>query len=406
MHSLRWELDPDNWSILDSNGLNPMPLYNENSNPLRHVNKIEENLINSTLVNDVSTIPNTQTNYDHMHMHQNVLMLENHQMKERMAQLERTIMIQKQLIQQMMAMISDDDSNGNQKIPSQNGGSLNEHRDPPYVGSHGQDCRSQNPLMRVNVYNDPNQISGDTRAVMPNNERLRTLQTQPYIPIKIPTEANDKTKSKINQSLVNAKARQIGSSFYKKPNDNRYYAAVKILNRTFNGLIDSGAERTIGGKVLIDHVKEWGWPMEKYSGCIVTVDGTSHQPMGEMNLEVKCWSRTKNMIIILLPVIANELILGMDFWNEFQLFPTQNRDTMNLFHNCGVRIHQSKGIADKNTYVKIHTAQGISYLTKSHSSVIDLAETLCPKTLQEPNKLVLKIIHWLRKIIDRWKILF
>lgn len=116
--------------------------------------------------------------------------------------------------------------------------------------------------------------------------------------------------------------------FHQLPNDNRYYAQVKIFDKTFNGLLDSGASCTIGGKAILNYANMLNIPIKPCGFRISTADGTSHKPEGEIELPVTYLDNTRTIRMILVSAAIQEIVLGMDFWQIFGVFPTQNPTIM------------------------------------------------------------------------------
>lgn len=196
----------NNWTDSNSNGTvitNLISLPNYDLNVLTRTSTITNGLTNSTLVNGLSPTPNMQTNNNHMQLHQNDLMVENRQLKERLAQLETTIVKNEQSMKDMIARISTDIPASNQNAPSQYGGSLNEHRNPPYVCTNGQDFRSQNrvPESSSNIYQ--NQFDSDVDALIANNMHLpMRFYNQKTIPIhKWPLKFTGEYPTKVADAL-------------------------------------------------------------------------------------------------------------------------------------------------------------------------------------------------------------
>lgn len=104
--------------------------------------------------------------------------------------------------------------------------------------------------------------------------------------------------------------------------DSRPYATVAIGGRHLVGLLDSGASISCFGRNGEERVKELGLQMKTVSQSnVTTADGSPQRIHGLVEVEVEYSGKTKRMRLYLIPSLAQDLYLGIDFWQEFGLAP-------------------------------------------------------------------------------------
>lgn len=104
--------------------------------------------------------------------------------------------------------------------------------------------------------------------------------------------------------------------------DNRPYAEVEIAGVKVVGLLDSGAQCTVAGK---DFETIMGGKLDlianKTFSVIKTADGTSHPAMNSVELPISYNGQIKIISALFVPSISRTLILGIDFWEHFNIRP-------------------------------------------------------------------------------------
>lgn len=103
--------------------------------------------------------------------------------------------------------------------------------------------------------------------------------------------------------------------------DERPYLRVSIFDRTFHGLLDSGASRTILGQL--------GWkmlngicPLTTTQKIVCTVaDGGQCASIGTITVPITVRNRTKVFDLLVIPSLPQALILGTDFWRGMAIIP-------------------------------------------------------------------------------------
>lgn len=103
--------------------------------------------------------------------------------------------------------------------------------------------------------------------------------------------------------------------------DNRPYANIKIKSFSVSGLLDSGASSSIlgfGSEKIISNLNS---PIQEFTVSLRTADGTIHSSAGAINVPVTFNNKTREIQMLLVPTLSNKLILGMDFWDLFNIKP-------------------------------------------------------------------------------------
>lgn len=103
--------------------------------------------------------------------------------------------------------------------------------------------------------------------------------------------------------------------------DNRPHAEVHIHSVKLVGLLDSGANCSILGRGSEDLLKYLQLKTHDESAIIRTADGTSHNVVKGVQLPITYDGKQLTISVLVVPSIAKELILGMDFWRAFNIRP-------------------------------------------------------------------------------------
>jgi RNase H-like domain found in reverse transcriptase/Reverse transcriptase (RNA-dependent DNA polymerase)/Integrase zinc binding domain/Integrase core domain len=103
--------------------------------------------------------------------------------------------------------------------------------------------------------------------------------------------------------------------------DNRPFAHVEIFGTTMKGLLDSGSNVSVLGKNSLNFINKFKLKPTKVSNSIHTVDGTTHRIEGRIDLPFRFGSHKETITTYIIPTLARELVLGMDFWDAFGIRP-------------------------------------------------------------------------------------
>ena len=106
-------------------------------------------------------------------------------------------------------------------------------------------------------------------------------------------------------------------------NYTRPYVSVSVNGKDVTGLLDTGSAVTILGnnfhKVILPSFTQWNISQPL---TFVAAGGQKLSSKGFVSLPFTFENQTHNLNVHIVPDIKNSLILGMDFWHKFGLFPS------------------------------------------------------------------------------------
>lgn len=111
------------------------------------------------------------------------------------------------------------------------------------------------------------------------------------------------------------------SNIYLKPFDNRPHIEVLINKTKITGLLDSGACCTILGAGALKFIEDNKLITYPSNTSVETADGTAHSALYYVNLPITVNNKTKTLSTMVVPSLTKSLILGMDFWELFNVKP-------------------------------------------------------------------------------------
>lgn len=103
--------------------------------------------------------------------------------------------------------------------------------------------------------------------------------------------------------------------------DNRPHVMVEILGAQLQGLLDSGASCTILGQSGPELLEELKISIQPADIVIKTADGTNHKILGKADIPFCCQNKFRVVTTLIVPTIPKNLILGIDFWDAFNIVP-------------------------------------------------------------------------------------
>lgn len=103
--------------------------------------------------------------------------------------------------------------------------------------------------------------------------------------------------------------------------DNRPYVEVEIGGNKIIGLLDSGAQASIAGKELCWIINRLGLTGTKSNAIVKTADGTQHVVSLVVKIPMYFDGSTKLVDTLVVPTMSIKLILGINFWNTFNIKP-------------------------------------------------------------------------------------
>lgn len=102
----------------------------------------------------------------------------------------------------------------------------------------------------------------------------------------------------------------------------RPYVVVYINEKPIIGLLDSGSSTTILGNGSHEHLLKAGFKLEACDKVqFVAAGGDRLNSIGVLRLPIKFQNRNHTLKVYVVPNVKHSLILGMDFWRFFGLFP-------------------------------------------------------------------------------------
>ncbi|XP_044316589.1 uncharacterized protein K02A2.6-like [Drosophila rhopaloa] len=103
--------------------------------------------------------------------------------------------------------------------------------------------------------------------------------------------------------------------------ENRAFADVLVANHTMQGLLDTGASKSILGDGCMDLVKRLKLEVLKVRSTVQTAGGATHRIAGRIEVDVCYKQETHRISLLLCPSLRQKLYLGIDFWRKFSLAP-------------------------------------------------------------------------------------
>lgn len=109
------------------------------------------------------------------------------------------------------------------------------------------------------------------------------------------------------------------SQIFQQANDLRPYAAVNIFNKTYLGLLDSGASVSCIGADLATELLAENKGVKRIRSCVRTADGSRQDVAGIIKLSVTYKSESHQIEFYVIPSLVQNLYLGIDFWKTFKI---------------------------------------------------------------------------------------
>lgn len=130
--------------------------------------------------------------------------------------------------------------------------------------------------------------------------------------------------------------------------DNRPYANVSIGQKQIQGLLDSGANCTILGKGALEFIKANNLKQHTVNTVLKTADSTNHTANSYVNLPIRFKNKTRTVATLVVPSLSKGLILGMDFWNIFDIKPVCGQIDLEITDSNRIELSsvQEKQLAD------------------------------------------------------------
>lgn len=120
-----------------------------------------------------------------------------------------------------------------------------------------------------------------------------------------------------------------------RENDPRPYLTIRIFGTPYKALLDSGASHTVMGGELMGVFDKFPAKLERLSDqYILTADHKKHKVIGKAMLPLTLSYKTKCLSVLVVPSLAQGIILGMDFWNKMHIVMDAYNKSWEFSDNC------------------------------------------------------------------------
>lgn len=140
-------------------------------------------------------------------------------------------------------------------------------------------------------------------------------------------------------------------------NDQRPYLEVDILGYKLLGLLDSGASRSIIGMPGLCLLEKLGFSLQKQTTTCTVANGGKCTSTGFISTPISLMGKTCIIDILVIPELAHNLILGIDFWREMEIVPDLRKDVWHF--------------ANSDVVESIFSVQDESTLTAEQKATLD-----------------------------------
>lgn len=140
----------------------------------------------------------------------------------------------------------------------------------------------------------------------------------------IPSLRHIRSSDRIKNFWKNVKQsrRKLLSSIFDNPRDIRPYATVRIFGKDWVGLLDTGASVSCLGSKAALEILDSDIDFKRIRSFVKTADGRTQTVCGYVVADVNFRGIAKNIKFYIVPDLAQDLYLGIDFWRVFDLLPT------------------------------------------------------------------------------------
>lgn len=143
--------------------------------------------------------------------------------------------------------------------------------------------------------------------------------------------------------------------------DNRIFVEFLIKDRTYSGLLDTGANLSVIGNDYHNHLSDLGFKIETTHWTAKCANGSQVRTIGTMSIPVNFKDKTWDITFMVIPEISDNFILGMDFVHQFGILNYFYFDSIQLVDkNNDIHPQASKqlcGITSKNELSPLETIE-------------------------------------------------
>lgn len=87
-------------------------------------------------------------------------------------------------------------------------------------------------------------------------------------------------------------------------------------------MLDSGASISVLGKGSVEFLRDNNLKFQHLASYVETTDGSSNKVIGYVRLPVCVKDITRIITFCVVPSFKSSVYLGIDFWKEFDMFPS------------------------------------------------------------------------------------
>ena len=103
--------------------------------------------------------------------------------------------------------------------------------------------------------------------------------------------------------------------------DDAVYLPIQIMDKTFHGMLDSGASHVLVNKKGCQKLEALGLSLNKGEmACCSLADDTRIDSIGTITTPVKLKNEYRVIDVLVVPAMWYELVLGREFWRKFAGF--------------------------------------------------------------------------------------
>lgn len=195
------------------------------------------------------------------------------------------------------------------------------------------------------------QISQESvKSLPPIEEITNNLQNLGLERVK-PIDYHKSYSSEINEAIINLQ------------NDQRPFAKVSIVGNSIIALLDSGAHLSILGIGALKLLKRCGLQLFPSEVSLKTANGEKLNVHGVAYLPITFENKTKIIEALVVPTLKRRMLLGINFWNAFEIRPTIHE----------TKVEELQTFADYENYSEdtIQNATGEMRLTPEQRVVLE-----------------------------------
>lgn len=133
--------------------------------------------------------------------------------------------------------------------------------------------------------------------------------------------------------------------------DPRPYVSVEINGNEIRGLLDSGSTISCMGKDALDTIDRCKIKWKRCGGSAQVANGERQHNLGFADVLIKYKTSSKLIRLFIIPSLRQQLYLGVDFLNAFNLMPQVNELEMQTAEEPNIHILNTEQEARLN-YVK------------------------------------------------------